>query len=72
MNNQKLAVVIYSTLKVIGHLIVAAFVTGLIVVVSHNPSYAYLMPVVNVVTSALIKWFSIDPTEIPTIDSLPQ
>jgi hypothetical protein len=70
--NTKLGLTIFATLKVIGHLLIAAFVTGLIIYFSHRPELILYMPVVNVVTSALIKYFSITPDEMPTIDSLPQ
>lgn len=52
-------------MKVIGHLLIAAFVTGLIVFFGHNTQYALYMPIVNVVTSTLIKYFSITPDELP-------
>jgi hypothetical protein len=63
--NPKIALTLVSTMKVIGHLIVAAFVTGLIVYFGHNPQYVFYMPLVNIVTSFLIKYFSITPDELP-------
>jgi hypothetical protein len=69
--NTKLGLTIFSTLKVIGHLLVAAAVTGLIITFSHRTELVLYMPVVNIFTSALIKYFSITPAELPTIDSLP-
>lgn len=69
--NTKLALSLFSTMKVIGHLLVAALVTGLIVVFTHDPKLIVWMPVVNVVTAFLIKYFSITPDEMPTIDTFP-
>jgi len=69
--NPRIAQSLLTAIKVIGHLIVAALVTGLIVVFTRDPKLVVYLPVVNIVTAALIKFFSIDPTELPTIDSLP-
>jgi len=69
--NTKIAMTIFSTMKVIGHLLVAAIVTEVIVFFSHRPDLIFYMPVVNIVTAFLIKYFSIKPEELPTIDTAP-
>jgi hypothetical protein len=69
--NPKIAVALVSTMKVIGHLLVAAIVTEIIVFFSHRPDLVFYMPVVNIVTAFLIKYFSITPDELPTIDTAP-
>jgi hypothetical protein len=62
--NTKLGLTIFSTLKVIGHIAVAIFVTGLIAYFSHHPEFVFYTPLVNVVTSFLIKYFSLTPEDI--------
>jgi len=62
--NTKLGLTLFSTLKVVGHILVAALVTGLIAYFSHHQEYILYMPVVNVITSALIKYFSLTPEEV--------
>jgi hypothetical protein len=62
--NTKLGLTLFSTLKVIGHLLVAFLVTGAIAFFSHDPRFVFYMPLVNIVTAAIIKYFSITPDEM--------
>ena len=62
--NPKIALTLFSTMKVIGHLLVAFLITGAIAFFSHDPHFIFYMPLVNVVTAFLIKYFSITPDEL--------
>jgi hypothetical protein len=62
--NTKLGLTLFSTMKVVGHLLVAFIVTGAIAYFSGHPQFIAYMPFVNIVTAFLIKYFSITPDEL--------
>jgi hypothetical protein len=69
--NNRVSQSLLTALKVVGHLIVAALVTGLLIRFTNDPKLVVYLPVVNIVTATLIKFFSIQPSELPTIDTAP-
>jgi preprotein translocase subunit Sec61beta len=68
----KISAAFWHASKVGGHIILAILITGTIAYFKHDPKLIVYMPVVNIVTAGLIKYFSLENEVSRTEEGTPQ